>query len=87
MSTILHNGAKPQMTVAEMCAHYLSRRVDVHNKAEDTRHAEYWTEQFGDLPLDDLTRGALARWRTQRLTEVKPATANRALADSKPTSI
>lgn len=35
MSAILPNGAKPQMTMAEMCAHLLPLRVDVQNKAED----------------------------------------------------
>jgi len=68
-----------QMTVKAMFETYLPLRVSVKNKGEDARYAAYWTDVFGKLALDDLTREDLLRWRSQRASEVKPATVNRAL--------
>lgn len=70
---------RKKMTVGEMFAHYLPLRVEVRNKAEDQRYCAYWTELFGDLELDELTKADLIDWRAERLESVKPATCNRAL--------
>ncbi len=70
---------RQKMTVAEMFEHYRPLRVDVRNKGEDARYGAYWSERFGSYELEELTKADLMEWRSQRMTEVKPATVNRAL--------
>ena len=67
------------MTVRQMFDTYLPLRVKVRNKSEDRRYADYWSDLFGGVALDELTPLELERWRARRVQEVKPATVNRAL--------
>lgn len=68
-----------KMTVKEMFDTYRPLRVNVRNQGEDARYAAYWSNLFGGLKLDELTREDLLTWRSQRVLEVKHATVNRSL--------
>ncbi len=70
---------RPKMTVAKMFSHYLPLRVNVRNKGEDQRYADFWTNLFGTIPLDELSPADLDEWKADRLQQVKPSTVNRAL--------
>lgn len=70
---------RQKMTIAEMFSHYRKLRHDVRNVGEDLRYGEYWTGLFGEYELDELTTADLEQWRKKRITEVEPATCNRAI--------
>lgn len=78
-STVGRKAKAKAMTVRMMFETYLPLRVDVRNKGEDQRYAAYWSKLFGTRELAAVTPLELERWRAERIKQVKPATANRAL--------
>ena len=52
---------KPAMTVKDLFEHYRPTRIEIRNKGEDQRYAQYWSEKFGHFELHELGREELDR--------------------------